>query len=181
MSGVFVSRVILALLCIGVLVPRVNSSAHADVKVDVKDDVVRVQGTDANSSEMLAALSSVVGFSVDWGATEELLTVSRVYYGPVDDVIRQLLTGQNYLIEHASGTALGVAAVTVYGHEKERANPAHVATTVRAVAKTDSATARGDVRPQPLSAALAAGTSAPAPTKAKSNRVPRLQASTPKS
>jgi hypothetical protein len=111
-------RIASAALFICAVLASVQASAlGADVHVQGSEDSIRVEARDATSAEILAALAAHFALSYR-GATANQI-VSGTFEGPLDEIVKRVLDGYNFVITRRAGGL----EVVVIGRRSDQAVP----------------------------------------------------------
>jgi hypothetical protein len=80
------------------------ASARCEVSVSGTAEAVRIEAKQAPLSEVLRALGTNFKVRHDTFITVEEMIISGTYSGALEDVLRQMLSGLNYVIKTHAGT-----------------------------------------------------------------------------
>jgi hypothetical protein len=80
------------------------ASARCEVSVSGTAEAARIDAKQAPLSEVLRALGTKFKVRHDTFITVEEMIISGTYSGALEDVLRQMLTGLNYVIKTHAGT-----------------------------------------------------------------------------
>jgi hypothetical protein len=90
-----------ALFACAVLASVQASALGGDVRVQASEDAVRVEARDATGTEILAALAEHFALSYRGAPASE--RVSGTFEGPLDEIVKRVLDGYNFVITRSAG------------------------------------------------------------------------------
>jgi hypothetical protein len=157
------ARFVAATVLLVVFESLVTVAAHADARVSVQGDAVRLEAEDAPLSDVLTALGATYELRYP-GATGLSQIVTGTYAGSAREIIAGVLAGYDYVVKSSNGKL----AILVYGVSRTTPN----GPTPTAVAQNAAQRVLSEAGPAPATNAI------PTPT-ASSNAAPAATARPP--